>query len=146
MSWYLIWILADVRWRTSDVRHLIILDDTDVAHDGVRGARMSYVIHVRHRISMSYVRHERDRNIRCRTCTRYRRSDRLWRTTSYLLIVYDIICFDLHIVRSCIQHRIQHRIRHRIWHRMRCSFNWIWSGVQGGQITCTIAQAQAFAW
>jgi hypothetical protein len=29
---------------------------------------------------------------------------------------------------------------------MRCSFDWIWSGVQGVQIACTIAQAQEFAW
>ncbi len=43
-------------------------------------------------------------------------------------------------------HRIQHRIRHRIRHRMRCSFDKIWSGVQGVQIACTIAQAQEFAW
>ncbi len=52
-----------------------------------------------------------------------------------------MVCFGLHIVDFCKQHRIQHRIRHR----MRCSFDWIWSGVQGVQITCTIAQAQEFA-
>ena len=28
---------------------------------------------------------------------------------------------------------------------MRCSFDWIWSGVQGVQIACTIAQAQELA-
>ncbi len=77
---------------------------------------MSYVVHVRHRISISYVRHVRHRNIRCRTCIRYRRSDKRhhifsWYTTSYVLtgisyvlayniayniaydIVYDIVCY-----------------------------------------------------
>jgi hypothetical protein len=28
---------------------------------------------------------------------------------------------------------------------MQCSFDWIWSGVQGVQTACTIAQAHEFA-
>ncbi len=64
---------------------------------------------------MIMMRDVRHRNIRCRTstCIRYRMSDVTVRHRMYL-IVYDIACFDLHIVRSCIQHRIQHGIRHRV--------------------------------
>jgi hypothetical protein len=88
---------------------------------------MSYVHDVRHRISMSYVRHVRHRNIRCRSTydiatmrcrmfIRYRRSDVRHRmlssyTTSYVLtciscvlayniaydIAYDIVC-DVHSI------------------------------------------------
>jgi hypothetical protein len=136
---------------------------TYVAHDVVRKTRtnvrhvqhstrtMSYVVHVRHRISMSYVRHVRHRNIRCRstydiasircrTCIRYRRSDVRHRMSHRI----RHRMFDLHIVRSsrCIQHRIRHSIRHC----MQCSFNWIRSWVQGVQLACTITQAQEFAW
>ena len=110
-----IWILADVRCRTSDVRHRIIPmlhTMSYVWHVRHRTHTTSYLMHVRHRKSMSYVWHIRHRNIRCRTCIRYRMSHR---------IRHRMI--GLHIVRSCIQHRARHRIRHR----MRCSFNWIWS-------------------
>jgi hypothetical protein len=105
--------------------------NTDVARDVVRGARStSYPcdivrgarakLYVRHRISMSYVRQVRHRNIRCRMCIRYRRSDVRHRmfssyATSYVLtcisyflayniaynitydIVYDIAC-DVHSI------------------------------------------------
>jgi hypothetical protein len=60
-----IWILADVRCRTSDVRHRIIpkLHTMPyVVHVRHRTRTMSYVEHVQHRISMSYVRHVRHRN------------------------------------------------------------------------------------
>jgi hypothetical protein len=71
-----IWILADVRCRTSDVRHRIIpmlhtmSYVVHVRHRTTSYRTMSYVEHVRHRISMSYVP-----NIRCRTCIRYCRSE-----------------------------------------------------------------------
>jgi hypothetical protein len=113
--------------------------NTDVAHDVVRLARTtSYVVHVRHRISMSYVWHILHCNIRCCMCIRYRMSDIRYRMSHR--IRHRMI--GLHIVRSCIQHRTRHRIRHR----MLCSFNWIWSWVQGVQFACTITQAQGFAW
>ena len=65
-----IWILANVRCRTSDVRHRIIPmlhTMSYVMHVRHRIPTMSYVPDVRHRISMSYVRHVRHRNIRCRS-------------------------------------------------------------------------------
>ena len=106
-------ILADVLCRTSDVRHRIIPmlhTMSYVMHVRHHTRTMSYVEHVRHRILMSYVRHVRRRNIRCRTCKRYRRSDVRHRmfssyTTSYVLtcisyvlayniayyVVYDVV-------------------------------------------------------
>jgi hypothetical protein len=53
-----------------------------------------------------------------------------------------MVCFDLHIVCSCIQHSI----RHSIQYCMLYSFNWIQSWVRGLQLACTITQAQEFAW
>jgi hypothetical protein len=109
----------------------------------------SCVVHVRHRISMSYIGHilVRHRNIRCRTstCILYRMSNIRYRMSNIRYCMSHRIqhrMIDLHIVRSCIQHRTRHCIRHR----MRCSFNWIWSWVQGVQFACTITQAQEFAW
>jgi hypothetical protein len=60
-----IWILADVRCRTSDVRHRIIPmlhTMSYVWHVRHRTRTTSYVMHVRHRISMLYVWHIRHRN------------------------------------------------------------------------------------
>ncbi len=109
-----------------------------VWHVRHRTRTTSYVVHVRHRISTSYVWHVRHRNIRCRTCIRYRMSNIRYRVSHR--IRHHMI--GLHIVRPCIQHSTRHRIRHR----MQCSFNWIWSWVQGVQFACTITQAQEFAW
>jgi hypothetical protein len=105
-----------------------------VVHVRCRARTMSYVLHVRHHISMSYVRHVRHRHIRCRTCIQYRRSDVRHRmlssyTTSYVL--------------TCISHVHAYNIAYDIAYDI--AFDWIWSGVQGVQIACTIAQAQEFA-
>ncbi len=86
--------------------------NTDVAHDVVRQARttvvlhwhrthtMSYVVHVRHRILMSYVRHVRHHNIRCRS--------------TYDIATYDVVC-AYNIVGLTYDIICSHRIRHRMF-------------------------------
>jgi hypothetical protein len=55
-------------------------------------------------------------------------------------------------VLTCISYILAYNIAYDIvfdivWQRrMRCSFDWIWSWIQGVQIACMIAQAQEFAW
>ena len=105
-----IWILANVRCRTSDVRHRIIPMLHTMSY--VRHVRpwhsthtMSYVVHVRHRISMSYVRHVRHRNIRCRSTydiatircrmfIRYHRSDVRHRMLSSYMTSFVLACIS----------------------------------------------------
>lgn len=107
-----IWILADVRHRTSNVRYRIIPILTydivclDVRH---RSRTTSYVPYVRYRMTMSYVGYVRCRDLRCRmsdvryrTIHQNRTSDIRHRT---LFIACDVVgpglhiaCFWLHIV------------------------------------------------
>ena len=151
-----IWILANLRCRTSDVRHRIIPTRhtmSYVHHVRHRTCTMSYVVHVRHRMTMSYVMHVRHRNVRCRTCI-----DIVCQTNDIvchivydivcfvLHIVYDIVCFDLHIAYDIVCFDL-HIVRD-IAYDIVCDVHSIEtrSWVQGDQIACTLAQTKVFAW
>ncbi len=84
----------------------------DVVYDEnirCRTSDLRYRMHVRHRISMSYVHHVRHRNIRCRTWCTYNIVRVLCRTC----ITYDIVC-NIGIIRcrtSDVRHRTSIRIQ-----------------------------------
>jgi hypothetical protein len=119
--------------------------NTDVVHDVVRLARTTLypydIVRGSDARTTSYINVVR----LAHTTLQYTMS--YVHTISYLYRMSHSIrhhMIGLHIVSS--EYCIQHRTRHRIRHCMRCSFNWIWSWVQGVQFACTITQAQEFAW